>query len=596
MERVGRRRVFFRPFPVFLLFSLLIFGVFQYGIHKIFGMIYYPDEFGYWASAAKWAGYDWSSLTALNSYYSFGYSLLLAPILKVCGDGVCAYRSAVALNTLLQAAAMPMLYGILRRLFPETSRISGVCAVGIALFYPVWNFYAQTTLAEGLLFFLYIAIAYLMACTVSGARLGTVLLLVCCVIYICFVHMRTVGVAAAAVMVLLLRLWKEPAYRRKMLAGFFVLAIGAVCGAALYFFVLRSVYGNTDREMLAANDIAGQFARVRAVCSREGILRFLCGCVGKLYYLGAASFGLVYYALAYLCRKSAHLWRKIRRKNVITTEEWMSLFLLLSFVGQFLITAVYMNNPRRVDEIVYGRYNDYLVPVFMAVGVTVLYRCRSFGRGAAAVTALQSAMLPVVFCGEKMYGGSEIQGYFMAGIAYLVEDLQFDTISDMAGIFLLANLMTLLFSLCIWAGREKRASVSAMALVVCVEILLGMGLNHKYTYRFNELIGVEVRLAEQIGQTDGDTEITYLYGGGITYIDVIQFQMPERDIRVVAETETEEIVVLDGRPAAIGRDGSVTELSGYVFLDSDSVYREQMDSYRRACAESSYFAVYDWRE
>lgn len=595
MERVGRRRVFFRPFPVFLLFSLLIFGIFQYGIHKIFGMIYYPDEFGYWASAANWAGYDWSRLTALNSYYSFGYSLLLTPILKVCGDGVTAYRAAIALNMVLWAAAMPMIYGTLRRLFPETSRTVGVCAVGIALFYPVWSFYAQTTLAEGLLFFLYIGIAYLMARTVSGAQLGTILLLVCSLLYICFVHMRTIGIAAAAVAVLLLRIWKEAAYRRKMLIGFCVLAVGAAVGATLYFVVLRSVYGNTDREMLAVNDITGQFARLTAVGSREGLPRFLCGCIGKLYYLGAASFGLVYYALAYMCRKSITLLQKIRRGNVITAEEWMSLFLLLSFAGQFLITAVYMNNPRRVDEIVYGRYNDYLVPVFMAVGVMVMYRCRSFGRGTAVVIALQSAMLPFVLYGEKMYGGSEIQGYFMAGIAYQVEDLQFDVISDMAGIFLLTNFLTLLFSLCIWAGREKKALVSAMALVVCTEILLGMSLNHKYTYRFNELISVEINLAGQIGQAAGDVPVVYLYGGGITYIDVIQFQLPEREILVVPEDEVKKIAILDGRPVVERQNGEVTEVSGYAVLDAESVYREQMDSYRRPCAESSYFVLYDWR-
>lgn len=281
---------------------------------------------------------------------------------------------------------------------------------------------------------------------------------------------------------------------------------------------------------------------------------------------------------------------------MITAEEWMSLFLLLSFAGQFLVTAVYMNNPRRVDEIVYGRYNDYLVPVFMAVGVMAMYRCRSFGRGTTAVIALQSAMLPFVLYGEKMYGGSEIQGYFMAGIAYLVEDLQFDVISDMAGIFLLTNLLTLLLSLCIWTGRERKVLVSAMALVVCTEILLGMILNHKYTYRFNELISVEISLAGRIGQADGDTPVIYLYGGGITYIDVIQFQLPEREILVVSEDEVEKIADLDGHPVVEQKNGEVTEVSGYVVLDTESVYREQIDSYRRPCAESSYFILYDWRE
>lgn len=582
--------------PLFLLFSLLIFGIFQYGIHKIFGMIYYPDEFGYWASAANWTGYDWSGLAALSSYYSFGYSLFLSPILKLCGGGVAAYRMAVALNMLLQAAAIPMLYGILRRLFPKASETSGACAVGIALFYPVWNFYGQTTLAEGLLFFLYILVVYLMARTVSGAGFVTVLLLVCSLIYTCFVHMRTIGVVAAAVFVLLWRLFREPAYRKKLLIVFMVLAVGAVCGAGLRSVVLRSVYGNADRQMLAANDITGQLARVAAVFSKEGILRFLCGCIGKLYYLGAASFGLTYYGLAYLFGNCVGFMRKIRRKGAVSAKEWMSLFLMLSFAGQFLITAVYMSNPRRADEVVYGRYNDYLVPVFMGIGVAAMYRCRSFGRRVAAVIALQSAMLPVVLYGEKIYGGTEIQGYFMAGISYLVNDLRFDAIPDMAAVFLLGNLLTLLFSICIWIGREKKAAVCAMAIMVCVEITLGLGLHHKYTYRFNELIGMEIRLVEQIEKLDYDTSVSYLYGGGIAYIDAIQFQMPEREISVLREEEIKEIAVVDGRPVARGQNGNVTEMSGFVFLDADSAFRGQLEQYRKPCAEGSYLVLYDWRE
>lgn len=596
MKRAGKSKGFLRPFSFFFLFSFLIFSIFQYSINKIFGMVYYPDEFGYWASAANWIGYDWSGLTALNSYYSFGYSLLLVPVLKICSGAVTAYRTAVALNMVLHAAAMPLLYGILKRLFPTESEISQICAVGIALFYPVWDFYEQTTLAEGLLFFLYIVIVYLMARMVSGAGLWAVLMLVGCSVYICLVHMRTVGVAAAVVFILFLRLWKEPAYRKKMLAAVLVLAVSAALGAVLRLTVLQSVYGKTDGELLATNDITGQLARVMAVCTREGLRRFFCGCMGKLFYLGAASFGLIYYALGYLWKKSVCLIRKIRERGGISAGEWLSLFLLLSFAGQFLITAIYLNHPRRVDEVVYGRYNDYLVPVFMGIGMMALYRSRSFGRNLSAVIALQSAMLPFVLYGGKMYGGSEMQGYFMAGISYLVDDLRFDMIPDMAGIFLLSNLMTLLFSLCVWAGREKKAPVCVMALVVCAEIMSGVGLHHKYTYRFNELVEAEVELAGQIGASDAGTAVTYLYGREITYIDIIQFQLPEREITVVPEDEVEKIAAADGHPMLERQDGKMTELSGYVLLDVESVYREQMDSYRRPCAESSYFVLYDWRE
>lgn len=564
----------------FLLFFFLIFGIFQYNIHRLYGMIYYPDEFGYWANAASWNGYDWSSLTALNSYYSFGYSLLLAPIMRVFTDGVTAYRAAVGLNMLLQAAAMFPLYGIARRLFPRAKGHHDFCAVGIGLFYPVWIFFEQTTLTEGLLHFLYILIVYLMVCVMEHARMGTILLLIGMLGYLCFVHMRTVGVAIAACLVLLCRLWSQPANRKKMFLAFGVLAVGILIGAGVRLVVLRSVYANTDQEMLARTDVSGQFARVLAVCSREGIVRFLCGCAGKLFYLGASSFGLVYYALAYAGINSRALVHKMRRRMTVTAAEWVSLFLLLSFTGQFLVTAVYMNNPRRIDEVVYGRYNDYLLPVFLTVGFLVMYQCICYGKCAACVVGMQSALFPVVLYGEQLYGGSEVQGYFMAGIGYLVDDLHFDVIPDMAAVCLLSNLLIFMLSLGVWIGRKKNMPVPLMAAVILTEIMMGTWLNHKYTYQFNDLVYTELKICDRIEQGETDVPVTYLYGGGVTYIDTIQFQLPDREIRVVDEEDFEE---------GIG-------LEGYLILDLESACREQVESYVEPCAESACFVLYDLRK
>ena len=53
----------------------------MYGIFAIIGFSAFPDEFGYWSVAAAILGYDWSSITGLGPYYSYGYSVLLTPIL-----------------------------------------------------------------------------------------------------------------------------------------------------------------------------------------------------------------------------------------------------------------------------------------------------------------------------------------------------------------------------------------------------------------------------------------------------------------------------------------------------------------------------------
>lgn len=576
----------------FLFFFFLIFGIFQYSIHRIYGMVYYPDEFGYWANAAGWLGYDWSNLTALGSYYSFGYSLVLSPILRICPDGVTAYRMAVAVNMLLQAASAPLLYGIFLEIIPEAGGPFVISAVGISLFYPVWIFYGQATLAEGLLFFLYILIVYLITRIAGQVRARSLLLLALTLVYLCFVHMRTIGIVAAAVFMLLFRLGEKPAHRNRLLLVFGLLAAGGILGIFIRMAVIHSVYGSTTGEMLAHNDITGQLARVFAICSGEESVEFLCGCVGKFFYLGAASFGLVYYALAYLGHNSVRLLLKIRRKKRTLSAEWISFFLLLSFIGQFLVTAVYLYHPRRADEVVYGRYNDYLLPVFMGIGYLVLCRCKNCGKNTAFVILLQSAMLPVVLYGESLYGGNEIQGYFMAGIGYLVDDLHFDVIPDMAGICLLGNLLILAVSVGVWIGRKIKMPVPFMAVAVLCEIALGTGLNDKYTFRFNELIRMELQISDWIAGTGKDEPITYLYEGRIAYIDTIQFNLPGREIKVITEEEFQAGYRL-GQDKGLEEWGNGSGEGGYLILDIDSAYRKQMEQGTKPCLESAYFVLYD---
>lgn len=90
-------------YEIFIL--LIVFCFFQYGIKKICGFTLYPDEFGYWASAANIVGYDWSEVASMGSYYSFGYSLILIPVLAVTQNGIVAYRIAVLINVMLMAVS-----------------------------------------------------------------------------------------------------------------------------------------------------------------------------------------------------------------------------------------------------------------------------------------------------------------------------------------------------------------------------------------------------------------------------------------------------------------------------------------------------------
>ena len=56
------------------------------------------DEFGYWTAAADFVGFDWSECASLNTYYSFGYGLVLAPLLLLIKNPIDVYKLALILN------------------------------------------------------------------------------------------------------------------------------------------------------------------------------------------------------------------------------------------------------------------------------------------------------------------------------------------------------------------------------------------------------------------------------------------------------------------------------------------------------------------
>ena len=92
---------------IFLLLGMSIaVAICMYGILGIFGFSAFPDEFGYWSPAAAILGYDWSEITGLGSYYSYGYSALLVPILLLFHNAITTYRAAIVLNLVLQCLSM----------------------------------------------------------------------------------------------------------------------------------------------------------------------------------------------------------------------------------------------------------------------------------------------------------------------------------------------------------------------------------------------------------------------------------------------------------------------------------------------------------
>lgn len=582
---------------------LLIFCIFELNIHKIYGFCAYPDEFGYWASAAAWIGYDWSQTASIGYYYSFGYSLLLMPVLKFFKDSVAAYRAAVTLNMLLQCAASALLLGIFRIWYSgkrwslqEIPKVKNriLLAAGCAVFYPAWTFYVQMTLTEALLTFLYVLICFQLLLFLKKPKMSGAVFLALSFLYLYFVHMRTVGVAAAGILTLSAFAWKKPSSRKPLLAGMIVFILGLAGGLWLKSWVTDNVYAAADAAMLAVNDYAGQFGKIKSLFTLQGIRKLFLSCAGKLYYLGIASFGLLYPAVYGCLRESAKLFAGVREKHENCPEPertmaeekgYFSLFALLSLCGQFLVTAVGAMEPGRLDGIVYGRYNEYLLPLLLGIGLLTFCDLRHKLREFLLSVVCSAVLFGITYLNTLHSGLTAMQGYFCTGLSYLADDWHYDIRSDPVKAFLLEILLMVFVRGCAYAGshmKKNASGLSVMGVVFAVEILLAVCLQKKYTWLFNDVDYYNLQIYEYI-QAHGSEEdqVSYLYGGGLPYIDLIQFAMRERQVEIITMPDTGDAGTLE----------RILPEEGFLIVDYGCPYLEALEEIYVRCEESKAFVL-----
>lgn len=539
---------------------LIIFCIFQYGIRKICGFTMYPDEFGYWSTAAKAVGYDWSEVASLGSYYSFGYSLVLIPILKLFHGGVSAYRAAIAVNMFFMLVGMLLLQDIMRRVFPNISEFKKIFVSGIAVLYPPWIFYMQMTLAEALLMLLFIFISWLLVCFIQKPRVLTAVILAVTLIYIYSVHMRTIAVVIACLITITLWGISKPAIRKQFLLFLAVMLMAGIIVIFIKRNVILQVFSYADAETLSINDYGSQWSKIRQILSIQGMLELTVEVLAKLFYLGLASFGIVYWALGWSIHETVLLIKKIAAKKSCYIQDWVALFLLLSVAGEILISSIYMHGSAKIDCLIYGRYNEFLVPVFIIFGMAAMFRSRHLFSGVSLQGVLSGLLIPVLLVYIESKHMEGIRGYFVPGISSFMKEESF-----LPGRFLLRAWIgcfgiMVIVAVFITASKRIRGAAWMLSGIFVIEILMGIQINSHYTYSVNKAIFPDLLIAETIkGKADEEDAVVYLDEGIPEFIDFQQMQLPEMSIKVAGEGEVEKIGE-KGRFLIVCRDSKYQEM------------------------------------
>lgn len=521
-------------------FLLMLCCFFGYSTGRIYGFTILPDEFGYWSYAAAAAGYDWSGIVSLNSYYSYGYSVILLPVFLLFQDGLMAYRAAVTVNFVMLAGIGLMLQYLAGRLFSDKNwKLLSAFAAAAALF-PTLLLYARTTMAETLLAFLYLlAAALLYQYLERGNRIWLFLLLVV-LVYMHFVHMRTVSLLVAGVLsVLCDRLFflggREDGRKNEHLQYAIMAAVVFILflfGMSVRDTVMNQVYGGNS-EIFQVNDYQGQMGKLGYIMTLEGVANLIVSIAGKVLYLGAATYGTALWGLW-------HAWKGVRygqeRKRRVF---WC--FILLSASGALLVSAVGTVYPGRADALAYGRYHEYVFPILILAGLYEMWHAHRLWRGMLLNAVLELCMLLPVLGSLCRYHQTSLHACMLFGMSYLYDAGDSDPVGFYLAAYGFGILLMMTVTALIAANRKQTGRTALLLMIAVMQVLLAMRASAAVidagsigAYRDSVIADRITELTE--GRTSG--RVLYLESDGESDIGRIQFLLRDMHITVLDMRES----------------------------------------------------------
>lgn len=502
-----------------------------HGISKSYGFYFPADEFGYWSYAAGLAGYDWSDIASLGSYYSYGYSLILLPVFLIFKDGVIAYRAAMVVNIALLAVCFFILQKMGRTFYAAA-----------AVFYPTWLFYAGTTFAEILLVTLYLTTCMLLLKYLQTDNKRYMALMLAAMFYMYLVHLRAIGVLVSGTAVLLLYNIRKYSIRKYIMrnggrkvrsvlvpaaAAAVILAVGLLMGLFIKNYWTGMVYGDTADTLKNANDYAGQFEKIAYIFSIEGLKNLIISVSGKILYLGLASYGIAYFGIIYAVRR-------------VREKKYFPLFVLLTTVAALMICAIYTIRPGRVDTLTYGRYHEYVMPVLLMMGIKelgskALSAKRTMCR-IAVMLELEAVMTWLVTVSLNENGQTSFFGNTICGISWLYNPQDFEPVSYYWKVYLTGAVLTVAVCMGIWWTGRRRGREILLMLLVTMQIVIGIRLSSMCIDDSRLGCFRDTLLREVIYELnpEGSREVYYsTEGNAFGNIGILQFMMRDTPIHIV---------------------------------------------------------------
>jgi hypothetical protein len=331
----------------------------------------YPNAYQFFLSAKKEAGIDVNKLRKTWPYYSFGYSLIVAPAYWISNTLKSEHKGVMALNSLMLSTLFPIIFFFLKGLYEVDDNVAASVAF-ITSLYPPYILQAHIGWAENALIPGFALSCLLFVHYLKKRNVYSVLPFAIVTGYLYAIHPRALAAVIAALACLIaIAIASRGRQRESAIVGIFILT-GVTVTISCVVDDIASLMGAVTQ---------GTRARLRlfSFFDRSLISEF----IGNLAYLTLATIGVFLLGLAESIRSVFASKRLNLLETFRDTKSGLMLYLALASLLMFGASVFFLSKTQNyihyagnTDLLLYGRYNEGFLSLYIALGLLGIYRSR----------------------------------------------------------------------------------------------------------------------------------------------------------------------------------------------------------------------------
>ena len=326
------------------------------------------DEFGYLGNAAFFAGYNWSSILTDVPYYSYGYSLILAPLYILFQNASVIYIGVYIINTIFLIIAFYSLYYVSGVLFKETGSLLKILVCLVAVLNTHSIIMSGYALSETMLFSFFCLVSMFLLKYLERPSYMKTILMASLGVMIYTIHQRALVVLLLLIVIVIyMKMVNKISWKHILI---FAVTLLVFFEAQLFFkSMVKGGLSISDRGQ-NGNDFSDQLSAATLLFTKDGIINFIYSLNGKIFAIITAYYLVPVYFIEQTI-KELYFTLKRGLKGMRDINIFY-LFLLFSLLGSIMIAAIFCLYPIRVDQVAYTRYSEYVMGPIMVVGLLML--------------------------------------------------------------------------------------------------------------------------------------------------------------------------------------------------------------------------------